>query len=40
MVVNKLMIHIFGWLLVNVVLIGLLLGIVLKLIADPLMKIL
>lgn len=39
-VVNKLMTHIFAWLLVNVVLIGLLLGIVLKLIADPLMKIL
>lgn len=39
-VVNKLMTHIFAWLLVNVVLIGLLFGIVLKLIADPLMKIL
>ena len=38
--VNVLMTHIFAWLLVNVVLIGLLFGFVLKLIAKPLMEIL
>ena len=38
--INVLMTHIFAWLLVNVVLIGLLFGFVLKLIAKPLMEIL
>jgi len=39
-IVNKLMTHITKWLLANVVLIGLIFAIIIKLIAKPLMEIL